>query len=90
MQNHLKDKNMKLTEQRLKQIILEELETMNEQDKNQPDVKTISEQISKIKTSSEYYQVMKELLNHELNETHKRKALMELKPLFLKKTEEGD
>mgnify|MGYP003111318402 CR=1 FL=1 len=75
---------MKLTEQRLKQIILEEIATMNEEDKIQSDVQLMAKQISRINTPVEYYQILLILLNHELNPTHKKAALLKLKPLFMK------
>ena len=80
---------MKLTEQRLKQIILEELATMNGEDKIQSDVELMAKQISRIDTPVEYYQILLVLLNHELNPAHKKAALLKLKPLFLELSQSG-
>ena len=80
----IEDKYMKLTEQRLKQIILEELATMNEEDKVAADVESVGKQLPRIDTPKEYAQMLVALLKHDFgNEAQKRAVLLKIKPMFL-------
>ncbi len=74
---------MKLTEKRLKEIILEELQIINEEEKGESDVQMVLKNLPRINTAKKYYQVMSELLNHDLDGSFKREALLQLKDLYL-------
>tara|TARA_R110002074_G_scaffold395845_1_gene584623 strand:- start:1656 stop:1928 length:273 start_codon:yes stop_codon:yes gene_type:complete len=75
---------MKLTEQRLKEIILEELATMNEEDKIASDVELVGKQLPRIDTPKEYAQMLVALLNHNsIGAAQKRAVLLKIKPMFL-------
>ena len=84
---------MKLTESRIKQIILELIKTMEEQElwdgqqpekKMTPDVSNIQKLLTKIDTKQEYNELIKIVMKHNFgNDNQKMTILKQLKDLIL-------
>jgi hypothetical protein len=76
---------MKLSESKIKQIIIEEIEAiyLEQQEekeepevKMQPDVKMIMKMIPKVDNYVEYEQLLSSLLNHDFGDESRKKAIL--------------
>ena len=73
---------MKITEKRIKEIILEEIQSISEQEetdkaeKTSSDVEMVAKQMPRIDNHKEYEQMLMHIINHDFGDEQRKKIIL--------------